>query len=115
MLALWHFSPGTVRQASLAASLMINRTKLQSLCREAGLDGWAESHEHLSGLEKVLAVFGEPTEAMIEAGYTTIYDNDDDYGRERPHSEDGYEIHWEAWTAPRVWRAMWSSRLGEGG
>jgi hypothetical protein len=81
----------------------MNRTKLQELCREAGLNGWAESQEHLCGLEKVLAVLGEPTREMCEAG---------EYDDNGPPEDCHYITDRDA---EGVWIRMWSSRLGEGG
>jgi hypothetical protein len=83
------------------SAMTINRTKLQSLCHEADLPGWAESHEHLSGLEKVLAVLGEPTPRMVSEGESAAT-----VGIGKPNDDEAI---------PRVWHAMWSSRLGEGG
>jgi hypothetical protein len=83
--------------------MTINRAKLQTLLRskEVGLESWAESHEHLSGLEKVLAVLGEPTPRMVSEGESAAT-----VGIGKPNDDEAI---------PRVWRAMWAARFGEGG
>jgi hypothetical protein len=85
----------------------MNRTKLQDLCREADLPGWAESHEHLCGLEKVLAVLGEPTTRMEAAGGFSPLPRElrDKAGRLCPGSVG----------ARSIWKVMWSARFGDGG
>jgi hypothetical protein len=47
----------------------MTRESIQKLLRskEVDLPGWAESAEHLAGVERLLGVLAEPTEAMIEA------------------------------------------------
>jgi hypothetical protein len=85
----------------------MNRTKLQELCREAGLEGLAEDVSFLCGLEKVLAVLGEADDAMTRAGLAAHCKRS---CMAAPPLTDSLRATYET-----IWHAMWSSRLGEGG
>lgn len=47
---------------------MPDREQIQAFLRSIGLEGWADSAEHLAGVERILAVLREPNRAAIEVG-----------------------------------------------
>lgn len=83
---------------------MPNRSEIQAFLIANGLEGWAESAEHMAGVEKVVEALGEVTEGMAAAYYSVIYQQ---MVRAR-ELNDGTEVH----PLPsRVWQAMWAARF----
>jgi hypothetical protein len=81
----------------------MTRESIQKLLRskEVDLPGWAESAEHLAGVERLLGVLAEPTREMADAVYAS-----------------GFDIYWNyrddgrPGDAEDVWRAMFKARFG---
>ena len=78
---------------------MTNRAK--SICLAANLEGWSQDASMLAGVERILEVLGEPTEAMEADGADAYLSQDPD---NQPR-----QIAWA------VWRAMWTARFRGGG
>jgi hypothetical protein len=83
----------------------MTRESIQKLLRskEVDLPGWAESAEHLAGVERLLGVLAEPTPESVDAGCGAL---------------EGVALD-DLESAPiypaKIWRAMWSARFGDGG
>jgi hypothetical protein len=81
----------------------MTRESIQQFLRskEVDLPGWAESAEHLAGLERIFGVLAEPTPRMVSEGESAA-----SVGIGKPNDDEAI---------PRVWRAMWAARFGGGG